>query len=109
MSRNFVLVTAARVTQSGSTSESAGIKKLKRGTSLVEFARAYFQVLSKTGVELIERNNMITGIVLSEDTVSTWNFTQYPEIELLDAVRHLKREELLRDLGELLPLKEMTK
>lgn len=109
MTRKFVLVTAAHVTGNNVT-EAAGIRKLKRGSTLLDFVNEYLaQFDSLKNVETVVLIRDGAYAVTSKDKaikeLVTWNFTLYEEDELLTAVGHLKREELLRDLKELLPLK----
>jgi hypothetical protein len=105
--RNFVLVTATASDRMGKTTSGSGIKKLKRGLALEQFATAYLSTVFDTSTywEFLERDKSWVAIRTLPDMVYTWTFTQYPEPELLSAVSHLTRDELFRDLKELLPLK----
>jgi hypothetical protein len=102
--RRFVLVTATRTTPGTSPKQGSGIKKLKRGVTLMDFAVQYIEPLGH--VDLYNRDGMITVIKNEPDVaVTTWTFTEYEEDDLLTAVANVSREELLRDLKEILPLK----
>jgi hypothetical protein len=105
--RNFVLVTATASDRVGKTTTGSGIKKLKRGVALEQFATAYLETVfdTKTPWEFLERDKSWVAIRTLPDMVYTWTFTQYSEDDLFSAVAHLTKEELLRDLKELLPLK----
>lgn len=107
--RNFVLVTATHTEQDRITSTGSGIRKLKRGVEMAPFIREY---LNSVGVhhddtDMHLRDGTWTVLLRTPGVVFTWNFTAYPEGDLLTAVAHLTRDELLRDLKELLPLKAM--
>jgi hypothetical protein len=108
MTRKFVLVTAAHVA-GNAVKEAAGIRKLKRGCTLLEFVNEYLSqfenLASETVVLIRDGAYAVTSKNKEAKELVTWNFTLYEEDELLTAVGHLKREELLRDLKELLPLK----
>jgi hypothetical protein len=103
--RNFVLVTATCSEQGGTTKAGSGIRKLKRGIALEQFITTHMTELHIVGYQLLERDGTWTTIHRAETAVFTWTFTSYPEPELIDAVSHLTRDELLRDLKELLPLR----
>jgi hypothetical protein len=109
MSRRFVLVTATCTEQNAPTKNSAGIRKLKRGFAFDEFVAEYLKPWTDSLQELLIRETTTTAIARVDGQLLTWSFTEYPEEELISAVSHLTREELLRDLKELLPLKEMKR
>lgn len=105
--RNFVLVTATRTEQDKTPVMGSGIRKLKRGNEMAPFIREY---LNSCGVhhddtDIHLRDGTWTVLLRTPGVVFSWSFTVYPESELLTAVANLSREELLRDLKELLPLK----
>jgi hypothetical protein len=104
--RQFVLVTAVHT---GSTTTSgSGIRKLKRGNDFREFVVTHLETEAalKTGeYSLYERGSSYTASFVNGAGTFTFVFTLYPEDDLLTAVSHLTKEELLRDLKELLPLK----
>lgn len=107
--RNFVLVTATRTEPDKTPVTGSGIRKLKRGNEMAPFIRDY---LNSFGVhhddtDIHLRDGTWTVLLRSPGVVFSWNFTVYPEDELLTAVSNLTRDELLRDLKELLPLKAM--
>lgn len=104
MSRRFVLVTASYV-QNGRALTASGIRKLKRGVSLPQFIEGYLTSVgtSVDDVQIFRREDTYTV----SDAIHSWNFTEFPEDELFSAVSHLTKDELLRDLHELLPLKAM--
>lgn len=113
--RFFVLVTAIYSAPESNdlaslwrTKSSSGIKKLKRGTELCAFIADYLSQFQLENQEQFTRGD--THVVISRDTnkIMQWSFTMYKEKDLLHAVSHLTREELLRDLKELLPLKELV-
>lgn len=106
--RHYVLVTAHRGT-SATNSAGSGIRKLKRGTSLPEFILDYFSLVGKVIDEscILKRDGTYVVIITEPEEIFSWNFTEYAEPEIISAVSHLTREELLRDLKELLPLKAM--
>lgn len=107
--RKFVLVTATKTKPGSPDIVAAGIKKLKRGTSMNEFIDAYFSEQTSSDIDLknlLQRNSTFTLIKNAPEETKTWSFTEYAEDDLLHAVKHLTKEELLRDLRELLPLKE---
>ena len=106
--RNFVLVTATASDRVGKTTTGSGIKKLKRGIALEQFAVAYLETVFSIKTvpwEFLERDKSWVAIRTLPDMVYTWTFTQYSEDDPFSAVSHLTKEELLRDLKELLPLK----
>lgn len=105
MSRKFILVTASCATK-GKIALASGMRKLKRGTTLAEFITAYLDSIGVrvSAEDILEREGTH---VVTRDSMS-WNFTEYDEADLLTAVSHLSRDELLRDLKELLPLKGMA-
>lgn len=104
--RNFVLVTATHTEQGGTAKTASGMRKLKRGLALEQFVTAYLEeVRVLADCQLLERGGIWTAIRRHENAVFTWTFSSYPETELMDAVSHLTRDELLRDLKELLPLR----
>lgn len=111
MTRRFVLVTATKIEPNQIPAGGNGIRKLKRGLSLKDFMDTYLAQFSTVGQINILRREHSFAVKLHEPSVEhptrifTWTFTEYPEDELLTAVAHLTREELLRDLKELLPLK----
>lgn len=113
--RNYVLVSATCTEHNSVTRAGNGIRKLKRGIALELFVTEYLQTLLAecdelhqfTRFELLERDGTWTAIRHVKGAVFTWTFTEYPEGELITAVSHLTRDELLRDLKELLPLKAM--
>lgn len=107
MTRRFVLVTATQAQRGLTESTCSGIRKLKRGVSLTEFMSGYLEQFNLQNPESFMRGESLVIIAREIDKVMTWSFTEYPELELLTAVRHLSREELLRDLKELLPLKDI--
>lgn len=102
--RNFVLVTATATDRVGSTTTGNGIVKLKRGTQLQELVASYLSTIVKD-YQLLERDGALVAIQNTDEKVFTWTFTVYREDDLFTAVSHLTREELWRDLKELLPLK----
>lgn len=103
--KKFVLVTATCSEPGLHDVTSAGIRKLKRGTTLDEFITAYLNDLDIWDAERLERGDSTIMIVRTPERVVHWAFTTYKEDDLFDAVKHLTREELLRDIKELLPLK----
>ena len=105
--RKFVLVTATQ-DRIGISQSSAGICKLKRGIKIEQFISEYLLKLGIAG-DVLQRGNTCTVIKKQDEICFTWGFTEYPESELLHAVSHLTREELLRDLKELLPLRNIVK
>ena len=105
MSRRFVLVTASVSNGWSKDQAAAGIKKLKRGVTLKEFVDEFVRTV---GADIIiPRDDSFTAIKRTDRTYS-WTFTEYHEDELFSAVAHLSKEEVLRDLNELLPLKGMA-
>jgi hypothetical protein len=107
--RNFVLVTATCTGQNGNTKAGNGIRKLKRGIAIEMFVEEYLveAVGSLEEYQLLDRDGTWIAIQRTEGAVYTWTFTPYPEDDLIAAVSHLTRAELLRDLKELLPLKAL--
>jgi hypothetical protein len=109
--RRFVLVTAVTAEPSGDVTAS-GIRKLKRGVTLLGFMHKYLETVKNDDAPstlYYDREGTIVATRHGSKKVSTWNFTEYPETEIISAVSHLTREELLRDLKELLPLKELVR
>lgn len=106
MTRRFVLVTVALSTGTRDQA-AAGIRKLKRGVSLPQFITDYLGALEIEVDEqhILKRDDTYTVIKAADGAVSTWNFTEFSEDDLFHAVSHLSKDELLRDLKELLPLK----
>lgn len=102
MARRFVLVTAVDVSSYGTRSAS-GIKKLKRGVTIHEFIQSFMSSVGAS--KLIERNGWYACSTEFNGHHLHWTFTEYPEDALFEAVAHLTRDELLRDLPELLPLR----
>lgn len=101
--RNFVLVTATSST--GPVPAGSGIRKLKRGVQLRDFVSTYIEEAKIGEHKIYGRGDTITVVATVEITLLSWSFTVFPEDELLAAVSHLTKAELLRDLKELLPLK----
>jgi hypothetical protein len=113
MARRFVLVTAVDASVRG-TRTASGIKKLKRGVTLREFATDFKTQIGAEELRerpslsletLRERPSWFTCSMSYEGHFLQWTFTEYQEDELFDAVAHLTKEELFRDLPELLPLR----
>lgn len=107
--RRFVLVTASHSMPTMVGSTCAGIRKLKRGTDLDTFIAEYLATFDIPNREDFQRGETKVIISRAENSIMQWAFTEYKEEDLLHAVRHLSREELLRDLKELLPLKEIQR
>lgn len=108
--RRFVLVTATHSSPDSTDWTCSGIKKLKRGVPLEEFMQGYLmQFPFPENVESFTRGGTRVVIHRQPNKVMQWAFTEYKEEDLLHAVSHLTREELLRDLKELLPLKELQR
>lgn len=107
--RRFVLVTATHSEVGRNDWTCSGIKKLKRGTSLAEFMDEYLAQFTVENKEQFVRGETHVVISREQSRVMQWAFTEYKEDDLLRAVSHLTREELLRDLQELLPLKELKR
>lgn len=104
--RNFVLVTAARTESDKTPVMGSGIRKLKRGTPISQFITDYLVSVGATDdTQILKRDNTYTAVLRADGVVHSWSFTEYPENDLLTAVSNLTREELLRDIKELLPLK----
>jgi hypothetical protein len=99
-------VTATHSAPGRSDSSCSGIKKLKRGVTLQEFTQGYMTQFPDDNLETFQRGDTIVVLARKPENVMQWAFTEYKEEDLLHAVRHLSREEMLRDLKELLPLKE---
>lgn len=107
--KRFVLVTALVCTPGLPDVKASGIKKLKREAELATFVDEYLHSIGVQNFESILREDSIAVIKPSEDgDVYTWHFAEYQEDELFTAVAHLTRDELLRDLKILLPLKEVV-
>jgi hypothetical protein len=104
MSRKFVLVTATSDSAGLPGTSCAGIKKLKRGVTLEDFVQEYTAGLEVQ--EITKREDTVTAFKRHPDKVLTWSFTEYHEDDLLRAVSHLTKDELIRDIQEILPLKE---
>ena len=107
--RRFVLVTVAHSLPSMVGTTVAGIRKLKRGVDLDDFIVEYLSSFEILNREDFLRGNTKVVVSRSADSITQWSFTEYKEEDLLHAVRHLTREELLRDLKELLPLKDIQR
>jgi hypothetical protein len=108
--KKFVLVTATTTDQSGEIAAS-GIKKLKRGLTLHDFIPEYLkqQNIDLTGVEFLTRESTEVAIRrVPGKSTTCWCFTEFPETDIISAVKNLTRAELKRDLQELLPLKELA-
>ena len=120
MNRKFVLVTATYTNEAWRDVTAAGIRRLKRGVSIKQFITDFLveRGLDESEVLTLQRDDTYT--VLHVDRTleqndegpvrgcTSLNFTEYDEDDLFSAVAHLSREELLRDLKELLPLKGLT-
>lgn len=105
--RRFVLVRATVTPLGRPPATVSGVRKLKRGVTLDEFVAAYAAEVGISYPGDATRFDRDGTVVLCQDEAAgaiTWNFTEYAEPALLTAVSHLTREELLRDLPELLPL-----
>ena len=107
--RRFVLVTATNSNPGRTDTVSAGIRKLKRGVDLAAFKAEYLSQFEIPNREEFVRGDTHVVISRSDGNVLQWAFTEYKEGDLLHAVRHLSREELLRGLKELLPLKDIPR
>lgn len=106
MSRHFVLVTANAALTAGLVKSAAGIKKLKRGVSLHDFMQEYISKFNYNAeTTILKRDDAYMVTRREPDRIFTWHFTEYDEVDILFAVRHLSRDELHRDLKELLPLR----
>lgn len=101
--RSFVLVTAVNSGPGRGDVCSSGIRKLKRGLELSSFATEYISQFNLSSYEEFTRGSTLVVLHKSDVDILQWTFTEYKEEDLLHAVRHLTREELLRDLKELLP------
>ena len=112
MTRHFVLVTASYV-ENGKARSASGIRKLKRGVGIAQFIVDYLKSVDVHHDDTDIHNRGGTYVVVlmalpdgSRPAVAmSWNFTVFNEDELFSAVSHLTKDELLRDLHELLPLK----
>lgn len=107
--RRFLLVRATSSSPGNGDVSHSGIKKLKRGVSLDEFISEYLSQFNLAEKEEYMRGPTKVVILRQESNILQWAFTEYSEDDLLHAVSHLTREELLRDLKELLPLKEIIR
>ena len=108
--RRFVLVTAVKSQKGAVDISCAGIRKLKRGVTLPQFVLDYVAEIGDTGPsEMLRRGDTYTLVAMKDDILYTWNFTMYEEEDLMRAVSNLTRDELLRDLKELLPLKDIVR
>lgn len=106
--KRFVLVTAVVTATGASSTKASGIRKLKRGVLLTEFIQEHLQSIGVHQFETIDRDGSTVVMTTTGDSICSWYFTEYQETELFTAVAHLTRDELLRDLKELLPLREAT-
>ncbi len=104
--KRFILVTAVVCIPGDATNKASGIKKLRRGVDLHEFIKGYMLSLGIHEFETLDRDQSTVVMKTAGEKLCSWYFTEYQESELFDTVAHLTREELLRDLKELLPLKE---
>lgn len=102
--RRFVLVTVIKSTPGAEYESHSGIKKLKRGTTLHEFAMTSISELHKAAT-FWNREGTYTATLRDGEAIFTYTYTEYPESDLMLAVSHLTRDELLRDVKELLPLR----
>ena len=108
--KRFVLVTAVKSQQGCTDIACAGIRKLKHGVSLLQFVMDYIAEIGAAGSsEFLQRGDTYTLVAMKDDILYTWNFTMYEEENLMRAVSNLSRDELLRDLKELLPLKDIVR
>jgi hypothetical protein len=107
--RNFVLVTATRTEPDKTPVTGSGIRKLKRGVGMATFIREYLESVGvhHDDTDMLLRDGTWTVLLRTPGAAFSWNLTEYPEGDLITAVSHLTRDELLRDLKELLPLKAM--
>jgi hypothetical protein len=111
--RNFILVNALRWKPGTvEVAEANGIRKLKRGVTLDTFIANYLTEECELTDDMYVKYNRGQDeeyVCVAQRTLdgvkAYWIFTLYPESELISAVSHLTKEELLRDLKELLPLK----
>jgi hypothetical protein len=73
---------------------------------LRDFVSTYIREEAKLDLrQVYDRDDTITVVTTIDGASCSWSFTVFPEDELLTAVSHLSKEELLRDLKELLPLR----
>lgn len=101
--RRFILVTDTQSEPAGVKTHS-GIKKLKRGVGIVDFMSEYLEQFAGQK-EIYARGETQVAFAREDNKSIQWAFTEFAEDELIRAVSNLTREELLRDLKELLPLK----
>jgi hypothetical protein len=97
--KNYVLVTAVRAVPGEKPVQAAGIKRLKRGTSIAQFICDFLPeacTIYNRGDEIRTTYTAVNG------NGCAWSFTVFSKEELLTAVSHLTRDELLRDIGALL-------
>lgn len=102
--RRFVLVTVTRSTPGTEAETHSGIKKLKRGVTLHDFSMQSISELHKSAT-FWNREGTYTAVIRDDDVIYTYLYTEYAEEDLMLAVSHLTRDELLRDVKELLPLR----
>jgi len=107
MTRQFVLVKATISEQGFADRQGSGICKLKRNQNLSEFITQYTLDRGFSNLELYERGSSTAAIFRTDTQIMTWNFTVYGEDDIMQAIVNLSREELIRDLQEILPLKEL--
>lgn len=109
--KRFVLVSAVMSSPGKQDLKGSGIRKLKRGVALGDFVNGFFSDPALAGiyesVHVFERGDTWTAVYSNDGAVYMWSFTPYVETDLRTAVKYLSRAELLRDLKELQPLKEL--
>lgn len=110
--RKFVLVVATSLCMAGGVGSTAptkasGIKKLKPGVSLMEFVETFMkETLGDRQYALTERDDSIFCVIESQDRLFTmsWHFCVYTDDDIMTAVSHLTKDELVRDLPNILPI-----
>jgi hypothetical protein len=105
--RRFVLIMRTNA-ELGKTESSSSLRKLKQSMTIADFIEEHLALplIQMTSHQSYMRSNSYFVIGRQNDAVITWSFTEYNEDNLLSAVSHLTKEELINDLKELLPLKE---
>lgn len=104
MKKQLVLVVASTISPGKPSVTGAGIKVIKRGETLESFTQHYLESVNADDAELIIREKQILAKFSRDDAVFHWVFTLYEDSQLFEAVGNLTREELLRDMKDILPL-----
>ncbi len=104
MNKSFVLVTATLSLKSGSCRTSRGLKVIERAEDFESFVESFLRDRGVKDAEILVRDTHTLAKLYVDEDLCQWVFTPYERFQLFEAVAHLTKEELLRDIGAILPL-----